>query len=114
MKGGRDRSILEHIVEYCREIERTVDRFGNSYAIFQNDSVYRNAAAMCVLQIGELSSRLSDEFKETHDQIPWVQIKALRNIMAHRYGSIDPEILWETIEEDIPTLTEYCNMLLAK
>ena len=45
----RDISILVHILSYCQQIEQTVERFGDDPAIFQNDSIYRNAAALCIL-----------------------------------------------------------------
>lgn len=49
----RNIRILEHIIGYCDQIEETIQRFGNSYDIFSSDAIYRNAAALCVLQIGE-------------------------------------------------------------
>lgn len=52
-------SALEHIVVYCHQIEQTVDRFGNSAETFQKDPIYRNAAALCILQIGELVGKLT-------------------------------------------------------
>lgn len=67
---NRDSSILEHIVRYCVEIEETVSRFGRSYQAFSSDSVYRNACALCILQIGELSGHLSEDFRKRHTQIP--------------------------------------------
>ncbi len=112
MRNDRDIFILEHIVKYCDEIEIAMDRFGRDYDVFQNDSVYKNALAMCILQIGELSAKLSTDFKISHTAIPWVQIKATRNIVAHRYGSIDPIVLWETVMEDIPALKKYCEALV--
>lgn len=36
----------------------------------------------------------------------------MRNVIAHRYGSLDTKILWETIIEDIPILYAYCNSIL--
>lgn len=35
-----------------------------------------------------------------------------RNIVAHNYGTIDKEILWETLEQDIPILREYCLQII--
>lgn len=43
--------------------------------------------------------------------MPWNQIKALRNVVAHNYGKIDKEILWETILNDIPKLWDYCSKI---
>lgn len=108
----RNLSILEHMVSYCNQIEETVDRFGNEYALFASDAIYRNAAALCILQIGELVGKLTDEFREAHPAVPWRQIKAMRNIVAHSYGTVDPETTWEIITEDIPELKRYCSVIL--
>ncbi len=112
MKLDRDISILEHIVTYCEQIEQTIVRFGNDYEIFVYDAIYRNAAALCILQIGELVGKLTEEFRTTHAAVPWRKIKAIRNIVAHSYGSIDPEITWEVIQENIPELKAYCNSVI--
>ena len=109
----RDSNILEHIVNYCDQIEMTINRFGSSYKIFAADPIYRNASALCILQIGELVSRLTDEFRAAHPAIPWRQIKAMRNIVAHSYGSVDPETAWEIISDDIPALKNYCLGILS-
>ena len=95
-----DRNIgaLEHIVVYCQQIEQTVER---------------NAAALCILQIGELVGKLTDEFREQHPAVPWRQIKAMRNIVAHSYGTVDPEITWEIITDEIPQLKAYCEQIIA-
>ena len=94
-KGNKD--LLKHIVGYCNQIDEAHAQFGNSYEAFCNNSVYRNAVAMCVLQIGELANHLTEEFREaTAQDIPWKQIRGLRNVVAHEYGNIDEESLWET------------------
>lgn len=67
---------------------------------------------MCILQIGELVGRLSDEFKTVNSKMPWREIKAMRNIAAHNYGEIDIDILWETALYDIPSLKSYCENLI--
>ncbi|MBQ6207299.1 MAG: DUF86 domain-containing protein [Oscillospiraceae bacterium] len=110
----RDRSILEHIVSYCADIEQAVARFGDSYAQFSADKEYRNACAMCVLQIGELSGHLSAEFRSVHSDMPWNEIKGMRNVMAHKYGSISVETVWEAIQRDIPDLKAFCLRLLEE
>ena len=109
----RNLSILEHIVVYCQQIEQTVERFGNDTEIFQADPIYRNAAALCILQIGELVGKPTDEFRAQHPAVPWRQIKAMRNIVAHSYGTVDPETTWEIITDDISVLKKYCEAIIA-
>jgi len=113
-KAKRDLSIISHILAYCIEIEQTAAHFGNTFESFDSDKIYRNAATMCILQIGELAGRLSEEFKETHPSVPWRSIKAMRNIAAHAYGSISIPDVWDTITHDIPTLKAYCRQILGK
>ena len=111
----RDKSVLEHIKNYCEEIGSFIERFGVDYKIFIGDRAYFNAVAMCILQIGELSNSLSEEFRdETSGKIPWVNIKGMRNIVAHNYGSLDEKLVWETATNDIPELLEFCNTELAR
>lgn len=108
MQGDRNADVLKRIVDYCNEIGSTIARFGNDYSVFGKDNVYQNAVALCVLQIGELTTHFTEEFKNTYNEMLWNQIKALRNVVAHNYGKIDKEILWETITNDIPKLQDYC------
>lgn len=110
----RNISILEHIVNYCDQIEETIQRFGNSYEVFSNDKVYRNAVAMCVLQIGELAGKLTDNFRAEHPGAPWRQIKGMRNVVAHSYGTVDPETTWEILIDDIPKLKAYCIKIIKE
>jgi uncharacterized protein with HEPN domain len=105
---SRDLTILKKIIGYCDEITDANNQFGNTLENLKASSVYRNAVSMCVLQIGELSTQLTDEFKETHLGILWKSIKGMRNIIAHHYGKFDVDILWNTIDGRIPELKEYC------
>ncbi len=109
---NRDKTILEHIISYCDEIQATVDYFGDNPETFQTNSIYRNACALCIMQIGELTNNLSEAFKTAHSQMPWREIKAMRNVVAHAYGSISVSATWETICEDIPSIRAFCYQIL--
>ena len=104
----RDEFILEKIIKYCDEIMMAHDEYHRSFDAFQSNPIYRNAVALCLMQIGELSIKLSDNFKETHRQIPWRAIKGMRNVVAHEYGNIDVETVWETADNDIEELRRFC------
>ena len=95
--SNRDMYILGKIVTYCMEANETITRFGDSIEILRKDVIYKNAAAMCVLQIGELVGHLSEDFIIIYPKMPWRQIKNMRNIAAHGYENFDIEILWQTL-----------------
>ena len=67
---------------------------------------------MCILQIGELASNLSDEFRVKYDKVPWRAIRAMRNIFAHDYASMNVEETWFVIENRVVELENYCKELL--
>ena len=109
----RDNSILEHMLSYCVDIEDTVQRFGDSYEAFSHDKAYRNACAMCILQIGELAGHLSADFRAAHADMPWKAIRGMRNVVAHAYADISFQTTWDTIKNDIPALKNFCVGLLS-
>ncbi len=51
----------------------------------------------------------TDLKQQTHQ---WGPIKAMRNLVAHNYGSMSREIIWETAIADIPVLCEFCEQQL--
>jgi uncharacterized protein with HEPN domain len=82
----RNIEILKKIVEYCDRIDATKARYGNSFETLENDYDYISSTAMSILQIGELTTRLTTGFKKKYGGVPWQDIKAMRNIAAHHYG----------------------------
>jgi uncharacterized protein with HEPN domain len=113
MSVKRDIDILKHLIKHCQEIELTRQRFGDAFEVLKEDFVYKNAVAMNVLQIGELSTHLSKDFRLAHDHMPWRDIIDMRNIAAHHYTKFNTKTLWETINYDIPRLKIFCQEQLG-
>ena len=112
--NSRNIDILEHIVRYCREIGDARNHFGDTLESLKANAIYRNAVAMCIIQIGELTTHLSNDFKEAYDKVPWQKIKGMRNIAAHHYGKFDANIMFQTMTERIPELLDYCEKILQQ
>lgn len=68
---------------------------------------------MCIIQIGELANRISEETREANANIPWHAIRGMRNLYAHDYENVDLEIVWNTLLEDIPELKRGLEKLSA-
>ena len=111
----RDATILRHMLKYCREIDDALMFFGDDEALFMKSAVFRNAVCMPIQQIGELAKHLSSAFIEAHPQIPWRQIKGMRDWFAHQYMSMDNDVMWSVATDDIPPLKAFiadrCNKL---
>ena len=102
--NDRDREVVRKMMKYCTDIEYLMNKYNSDIYVFKTDISFQYACNMCIIQIGELVSRLSDEFMEQHKQTPWHAIKAMRNLHAHDYDRVDLDIVWNTLQEDIPDL----------
>ena len=56
--------------------------------------------------IGEACGAMPQNFKDKNPSIPWKGIIGMRNILVHHYFSIDPELVREMVQRDIPVLKE--------
>lgn len=55
-----------------------------------------------------------DEFRMERPGAPCRQIRGVRNIAAHSYGAVAPEITWEILTEAIPKLKAHCGQIIAE
>lgn len=109
---NKDKNTIKKMIEYCQDIEYLMTKYDESYELYQTDISFQYSCNMCIIQIGELVTRLSDEFKENNPQIPWKTIKNLRNIHAHDYEHVDMSIMWDTLTIRLPELKEQLIQLL--
>lgn len=59
-----------------------------------------------MIQISENAKKLSGDYKETNNDLPWNELSGLRNRIVHDYGNVDLNIVFETLKQDIPELFE--------
>lgn len=111
---SRDQQRLAKILEYCEDIQATVRRYGASYETFLADRDYQHSVSFCILQIGELVGGLTEEYRNaTKEHVQWNEIKGMRNLVAHNYGGIDLEIVWDVATVDAFELSRFCREQLA-
>ncbi len=82
---------------------------------FNNDSKSFDAVMMNFVVIGEMSEKLSDEFRtETNKEIDWFKIRGFRNIIAHNYFGIDAEEVWQIIKNSLTDLEKKISKFIDK
>ena len=57
---------------------------------------------MCIL--GEAANRVSAEGRATAESVPWRNLISMRNVLIHGYDTVDLDVLWKTVTEDLPAL----------
>ena len=107
---NRDLTVLLNMRKYCRYITENLSKIENGFEEFKKIPLYRDSISMEIQQIGELTKDLSAEFiNKTNKEIPWNQIKGMRNKFAHGYGKMDFEKIYNTAVIDIPVLYKFLN-----
>ena len=109
---NEDSLIIKKMIKYCNDINTLLTRFHTDFDTYKTDISFQYACNMCIIQIGELANRLSDDMKENSKNIPWRAIRGMRNLHAHDYENVDLEIVWNTLLEDIPELKQSLQKLL--
>ena len=112
MLSTKDKRILQLIIEHCLTIEKVISNLTKEQ--FKSDAILKNSVCFDVLQIGELTKSLSESFILEYNQMPWKNIKGMRDWVAHGYHQIDINKVWKTATEDIKPLHDYCEYILKK
>ncbi len=98
----KDKGRLEHILTAINAILENKVKY--SFEDVQNDSIVFYGFVKYVEIIGEAVYMLTKEFRDTHTEVEWEVIEAMRHVLVHGYYKIKPEQLWNTIEFDISAL----------
>lgn len=96
---------LTHILQAVEEVQDYV--VGMSFEEFRQDKKTQRAVLMCFIIIGEASTKIVQKypnFTKDNSQVAWHAMKGMRNQLAHGYFSINLQIVWNTIEQALPTL----------
>lgn len=99
--SNKDLGNLKAIDDSCQKIASYSGSFANFEEMYE-DMLSFDAILMNFIIIGESVSRLSEDFTSQNTQIPWLEIKSFRNIVAHNYFGVDPEEVWQIIKNDLP------------
>jgi uncharacterized protein with HEPN domain len=85
---------------------RTISNFlsGVSFHQYMQNRQLQLAVERALEIIGEAARRVSKGVQDEHPDIPWQNIIAQRNVLAHEYGEIKQELIWKVATVRIPEL----------
>ena len=98
------RERLSDIQEAIEKIQRYTE--GLSFHQFTKDSMLVDAVIRNLTIIGEATSHIPDEIQSKADDLPWSEMRGMRNIVVHEYFGVSLRVLWDTIQHDLPPLVE--------
>ena len=110
---------LERDLVKCEDMRIYAERArkflgSRSFEEFQNDQLVQEAIIRCVEVIGEAARSVSEETQNRSPDIPWPLITGMRNILAHEYGTVDLEEVYDVVDQKIPELLTHLRPLIEE
>lgn len=102
---GDIKSAIKNIAKYIK---------GMSFSDFVKDSKTQDAVVRNLEVIGEAANNLPKKITKQSPNVPWAQMISMRNKVIHAYFGIDPDIVWQTVTEDLPSLSKEINKIKLK
>ena len=80
---------------------------------FSADAKTQKAVLADFAIIGEAAVRVPESITRDHPLVPWRSMRDMRNLVIHAYFHVEPAIVWETIQGDLPELRSSIARMLA-
>lgn len=101
---------LRHILESAREANSIIK--DKSRKDLDKDRLLNLALVRLLEMIGEAANQISKEERIRYPDVPWSQIIGLRNRLIHGYNQVDFDILWQILNQDLPSLIKSLEKII--
>jgi uncharacterized protein with HEPN domain len=99
---SNDEIRLRHMLDAVQEAIQLAQ--GRNRQDLDNDRLLNLGLVRLLEIIGEAARGVSAAFREAHADIPWKSISGMRDRLIHGYYDVNLDIVWRTIQEDLPSL----------
>ena len=106
----RDNNLIEHILDAAGKLAEIV---AAGRGAFDDSWLVRSAAERQLEIIGEAAGKLSERLSERRPDLPISEARSLRNVIAHEYGDVDYDLLWQTMSASVPQFADSLATELA-
>lgn len=106
-----DANYLLHIVDACDWIIKLA---ADGEEMFLTDVKTQDSCIRKLEIIGEAASKVTNDLREHHPEVPWRLMVGLRNRLIHEYLGVDLGTIWQTASESIPKLRADILLILKQ
>lgn len=106
MTGKRRRSDDEIIADIEHAAQAAAELVARGKEAWDRDELLRLAGEAVIGRVADAAGRLPDEIRASITDVPWDDIRDIRILVDHNYHRVDYEVLWVTLERDVPFLLE--------
>jgi len=106
------RLYAEDIIEACEKVRRYIE--GMTYEAFLADDRTRDAVIRNIEIIGEAAKGIPDSIAAGAPEIPWRNVRGMRDVLAHGYFGASNEIIWATATGRLAEIEAAAQKLLGR
>jgi uncharacterized protein with HEPN domain len=63
--------------------------------------------------IGEAARQIPENVRKKNPEIQWREIAAMRNKLTHEYFGVNAEVVWRSVQEDLPFIIPVLRKMLG-
>ncbi len=107
---------LEHMAEAIERATAYLQQVGSGEEL-EHNRLLQDAVARNIEIIGEAANhilQMDPSFVVRHPELPWPEMRGMRNKMVHGYFDVEWETVWGTVKTDLPLLKEQIQALLLQ
>ena len=106
-----DRVYLAHLRD---AIDRILDYTAGGKSEFLEDTKTQDAVVRNLEILGEAAKNVSAALRQTHDNVPWRRLAGMRDKLIHEYFGVNLDIVWQVVEQELPTLRQQVDQILKQ
>ncbi len=103
---------LQDILDAIAEIESFTD--GLDFQVFQANREKILAVVKLLEIVGEAVKKIPNEQRVHYPEIPWKSVAGMKDILVHEYWTIDPVVVWATVQESLPPVKMAIVQMLSQ
>jgi uncharacterized protein with HEPN domain len=85
---------------------------GMDFVTFENDKRTVDAVVRNLIIIGEAATRVPEESVRSFPDVPWAEMRAMRNLVVHEYFGVSNRIIWDTVQGNLRPLAALLQTIL--
>ena len=93
---------IRHVLDAIAVVQSYVRAM--TFDDFQRDPKTIDAVIARLMVIGEATRSVPGFVQAAHPEVPWHKMRGLRNVIVHECDRVDPGILWNVVQVDLPPL----------
>ena len=103
---------IRHMLDAAKEAMSFIK--GRKRSDLDTDRMLVLSLVKSVEIIGEAASKVTQESRDDHPEVPWLNIIGMRNRLIHVYFDIDLDRVWDTITDDLPPVIAALEKIVQK